>query len=52
MLPSGMFRRVDLVRTDVREERFASAFRVGKKSVTEEISQLLSIFLARGFYLP
>jgi hypothetical protein len=37
MLPSGMWHRVDLVGTDVLEERIASIFRV-EKSAREELA--------------
>jgi hypothetical protein len=33
---SGMWRRVDIVLTDVSEERIASIFRVEEKSASEE----------------
>jgi hypothetical protein len=46
-----MWRHVDLVRTDVSEERITSIFRV-EKSVSEEPATFSRWFLAHWFFYP
>jgi hypothetical protein len=51
-----MWRRVDLVWTDVSEERIASIFRVEKSAIEEpawaSAATCSRWFLARGFFYP